>query len=235
MLWNSLALNYAALCMVHNVFMGSLDRVLLAMSEHLPVHTVIAPRGRLRNMRLEKTLRDGGSNWVEVENAQQYLEAVADLGEKSCCVVAGFSWRIRQEFIDSSRYVINFHPGDLLSCRGPQPLESALCDGHEIIGVSAHLIDSEEMDVGPILARELIDVNTGKGYHWHKQAVNELCFKLGNELFAEIARDELRQPEHWDSAASHWYERPSQETLKRLYSAPSLQRFRQGGLSPLQG
>jgi len=219
-----------------NVFLGSLDRVLLAMAAHLPVRAVIAPRGRLRNMRLEQRLRDEGTHWREISGGDEYLAAVADLGPKGYCAVAGFSWRIRRDFIDSSEAVINFHPGDLLRCRGPQPLEAALCHGHAEVGVSAHLIDSEELDRGPLIARRLMPVDPERGYSWHKYQVDRLAFELADELFADLARGNVLRAQGWDSSGARWYDKPPAETLKRLYSAPSLAKFyRDTDIADLRG
>ena len=205
-----------------NVFLGSLDRVLAQMAAHLPIATVIAPKGRLRNMRLEHRLRGQGVDWIEVADRSEYLEAVADLPPRAVCAVAGFSWRIEQPFIDSSDMVINFHPGDLLSCRGPQPLEAALWHGHEHIGACAHLIDSEEMDSGPMLERRLIEVDQSRGFHWHKQRSQDLLSVIAEQIFQSLAAGDTLAAERWDVSASHWYPQLEPEQRAQLYKVARL-------------
>ena len=208
-----------------NIFLGSMEWVLELMSRHLDVDLVIAPRGRLRNMRLEKRLRDGGTRWLTIDDAAQYRELIAGLQGINLCVVAGFSRRIDQATIDRCERIINFHPGDLLCCRGPQPLESALLAGHTQLGVCAHLIDSETMDAGPIVARSLFDVRPERGYQWHHSELQQHIAEVATVVFSTIAGGEPLPTRDWDVEASQWFERPPADELKRLYSAPSLARF----------
>ncbi len=205
-----------------NVFIGSMDRVLMAMADHMPVHVVIASRGRLRNMRLEKQLRGSGTLWLEYTGREGFLEVIANIDDPGICAVAGFSWRLEQPFIDACELLVNIHPGDLLCCRGPQPIEAALYHRHTSLGVCAHIIDSEAMDAGPILHSDSLSVDPSKGYHWHKSQINHLTYKVTNRLMKRLAAGERPLGQHWDVDASHWYERLPREEVKAMVIAPCL-------------
>jgi hypothetical protein len=208
-----------------NIFLGSFDHILDTMDRVLGVDIVLAPKGRLRNMRLERRLRDAGVGWRELPNRESFVEQRADLGELGVCVVAGFSWMIPQSMIDSSRVVINCHPGDLLSCRGPQPIEAALYHRHEALGACVHLIGNEVMDSGPLLARELMPVDTKRDYRWHRQQLMQLLVRQAESVFGKYQAGASATATPWQLSASNWYPRPPAEVVKKLYLARTLGDF----------
>jgi methionyl-tRNA formyltransferase len=210
-----------------NVFFGSYDQLLEAMDQHIAVDIVLAPKGRLRNMRLERRLRDRGVDWRELPDRETFLQCQQELGDLGYCGVGGFSWRISQSVIDASTLVINCHPGDLLVCRGPQPLAAALIEQHATLGACVHIIDSEAMDSGPLLARELMQVDPTKGYSWHKQQLMRLLADAAAQVFSRLAAGQPVVETAWAVEESHWHPQPEPELLKRLYMTPSLADFYQ--------
>jgi methionyl-tRNA formyltransferase len=208
-----------------NLFLGSVDRVLASMSERIPVAAVVAPRGRLRNLRLQKKLVQEGTQWIEIASRADFLQAVAPFEEIGLVAVAGFSWRINADVIARSQQIVNFHPGDIFKCRGPQPLESSLINGFGNIGVTAHVIDSEEMDSGPVLHRNTAEINPDKGYSWHKHLSNDMLRAVADKVFDAVSGNQDLPPESWDVEQSTWYPREHHDVLKALYCAPRLSDF----------
>ena len=207
------------------VFLGTYDRILEAMDRHMPVNTVIAPRGSLRNMRLEHRLRERGVEWLEVTDREAFMALQSTLPDPGYCAVAGFSWRIPQSLIDRSKAVINFHPGDLFRCRGPQPIAAGLYYRHPELGACTHLIDSEAIDSGPMLERELVPVNPDRGYSWHKQQVMQLLTGQAERLFAALAGGAILEGHSWDVEASTWHPKLAPAVLQALYTTPSIAEF----------
>jgi methionyl-tRNA formyltransferase len=208
-----------------NVFLGSLDHVLDRMDQILGVDIVLAPKGYLRNMRLERRLRDAGVDWWEVSSRDSFLEHLQNLAALDVCTVAGFSWKIPQSMIDKSEVIVNCHPGDLLVCRGPQPIETAVYHRHKTLGACVHLIDDEAMDSGPLLSRALMDVDVARDYRWHKQQLLRLQVEQAGIVFSRIQAGEPLQATLWDVSASNWYPRLPAEVLKKLYLARTLADF----------
>lgn len=58
---------------------------------------------------------------------------------------------------------LNIHPSALPKYRGPSPIQSALLNGEEKIGISIMLLD-EQMDHGPILAQKEISIEPEEDY-----------------------------------------------------------------------
>jgi len=207
-------------------FIGSYDKVLESLDRHMQVSTVIAPRGRLRNMRLERRLRERGVSWIEVDGREDFLVAQAALGSLALAVVAGFSWKIPQSMIDRCSAVINAHPGDLLQCRGPDPIAAGLANNHTELGACLHLIDSEAMDAGPLLARATLPVEPARGFAWHREQVMQLLLGQCESVFSMLAAGAMPVPQPWAIAQSRWYPRLDLEQRKKLYMALSIAQFR---------
>jgi folate-dependent phosphoribosylglycinamide formyltransferase PurN len=68
-------------------------------------------------------------------------------------LVMNFDQILRREFIAASGRVVNVHPSLLPALRGPCPVFWALAEGRSEVGVSLHLIEDENIDVGPLLAQ----------------------------------------------------------------------------------
>lgn len=211
--------------LLNNAFFGSYDKVLQAMDAHLPVQIVVSPRRTLRNMRLEQRLRARGVQWYDVADREEFSALLTRLPELHYCVVAGFSWMIPQLQIERSRAVINFHPGDLLRCRGPQPLAAALYHQHPHLGACAHLIDSQALDCGPLLARDLLTVEPQRDYSWHHQQLMQLLATQAGRVCSELASGVEPMGQAWAVEQSQWYPRLQPALLAQLYTAPTLARF----------
>jgi methionyl-tRNA formyltransferase len=69
-------------------------------------------------------------------------------------LVMNFDQVLRREFIAAaSGQVVNVHPSHLPALRGPCPVFWALAEGRAEAGVSLHLIEDENIDVGAVLAQ----------------------------------------------------------------------------------
>lgn len=77
--------------------------------------------------------------------------------------------------------VLNIHPSLLPLYRGPSPLQSALLNGATETGVTIMLVDAE-MDHGPILAQEKIDLPNDTNY----LILQKQLATLGAQLFTKI-------------------------------------------------
>ncbi len=97
--------------------------------------------------------------------------------------VACFSKRIPHAILDIPRFgCLNVHPSLLPANRGPEPLFWTFREGSQLTGVTIHLME-EDMDSGPILAREVVDVPDGISY----SQLEAQCAELGGRLLARSA------------------------------------------------
>src|SRR3989344_3732599 len=68
-------------------------------------------------------------------------------------VVSFLYWKkIKKPLIDLAKFgCVNFHPAPLPDYKGRAGYNTAILDGKKYFGVSAHYIDSEQLDTGPII------------------------------------------------------------------------------------
>mgnify|MGYP003522609565 CR=1 FL=1 len=96
-------------------------------------------------------------------------------------VVASYGKIIPQNILDIPKFkTLNIHPSLLPKLRGPSPIASSILSEDET-GVSIMRLDSE-MDHGPILAQEKIDID------WPPYAdeLEKISAKVGAEMLAKI-------------------------------------------------
>lgn len=102
-------------------------------------------------------------------------------------VVMNFDQILGQKFIGAPRFgIVNVHPSLLPAFRGPTPAFWALFEGKADAGVSLHVIDSTEIDAGPILVQEQVPIDKGTTVAW----LTMILFLRGASLL-ETAISEL--------------------------------------------
>jgi methionyl-tRNA formyltransferase len=146
---------------------------------------------------------------VQRLTATETLSTLAAYEADVICV-ACFPLRIPRVLIDLPRLgCLNVHPSLLPANRGPVPLFWTFRAGHEITGVTIHLID-EGMDSGAILAQKPLPVPDGISY----DALEFQCIQQGKSLLAQtvwhLSRgDALPTPQ--DNTQSSYHPFPSNE------------------------
>jgi len=208
-----------------NVFLGTFDGVLAAMSEHMDVAQVRSQHGKLRNARLQHKLQQQGVDWQELDTRADFDNWIAAQGSIKLCVVAGFSYILPRSLISSCATVINFHPGLLQQCRGPQPVAAAIEAGHQDFGVSVHRIDSEAIDAGPIIEQRIIPINYGTSYGANYQSIKAVMAAVGQEVFCRYGDGEWPAGSTWLVREEAYLPRLSSEQLVDLVKAPTLTRW----------
>lgn len=104
---------------------------------------------------------------------------IKELGENPTGVLVSFGKIIPKEIIDFfDPGIINLHPSLLPKYRGSTPIETAILNGDQEIGVSLMQLDPK-MDAGPIYSQEKIDIN---GQIWSKQEYYKILSNLGNKI-----------------------------------------------------
>jgi len=83
---------------------------------------------------------------------------IPELKDFDLFIVASYGKIIPQTILDIPKHgVLNIHPSLLPKYRGPSPIQSAILDDDKSTGVSIMKLDAE-MDHGPVLAQEKIDI-----------------------------------------------------------------------------
>ncbi|MBU4223833.1 methionyl-tRNA formyltransferase [Patescibacteria group bacterium] len=103
-------------------------------------------------------------------------------------IVADYGKIIPKNILDIPEYgAINIHPSLLPKYRGPSPIQSFILSGEKETGVTIILLD-EEMDHGPILAQQSLNLETGFPIG---NPVSKLYYKELEEKLAELGGELL--------------------------------------------
>ncbi len=117
----------------------------------------IAALGRAAGAGVETEVVD----WADFDDRVAFSEAVVDAAERHgarALVLAGFMRVLSRSAVDRYRdRIINIHPALLPSFPGAHAIRDALAYGVTVTGVTVHFVD-EEIDHGPIIAQEAVDV-----------------------------------------------------------------------------
>ncbi len=142
-----------------------------------------------RNLELHKNII---STWCESKNIECWQpETLKDLDIKSSPlgkekfdvgIVVSYPKILKKEILDlPTSGCLNIHPSLLPKYRGPSPIQSALLNGDEKIGISIMKLD-EEVDHGPILIQTEMDLETEDV----NVQVERKAGSFGAELLAQI-------------------------------------------------
>ncbi|MDR2646489.1 MAG: hypothetical protein LBC04_04985 [Holosporaceae bacterium] len=113
--------------------------------------------------------------YVVVKTFDDIKVAFDNISHIGLLVVASFGIILREDLIKKCGHVVNIHPGDIPNCRGRHPLPCAILNKHKFMAITAHLIDSEKIDCGPIIAKIVIPINYRESYrHNEKRLLSNL-------------------------------------------------------------
>jgi len=117
---------------------------------------------------------------------------IPELSDFDLFVVASYGKIIPQAILDLPKDgVLNIHPSLLPKYRGPSPIQSAILDDDKQTGVSIMKLDAE-MDHGPILAQEKIDIKEWQPLFDMKKVMAE----KGAELLLKHHKDIPSEQDH---------------------------------------
>ena len=156
------------------------------------------PRGRKMLMTPPEA-----KEWAQAHNipvlqpekiASEFLDELEDMSPEegwSVFIVAAYGKLLPKELLEMPKYnVVNVHPSLLPRLRGANPIRGAILADEKEVGVSVMLVD-EEMDHGPILAQEKVDLKSlsgskGDGWPPHGNELDELLARKGGELLGDV-------------------------------------------------
>ncbi len=100
-------------------------------------------------------------------------------------IVAAYGKIIPESIINLPKYgTINVHPSLLPKYRGPSPVQAVILNGDKETGVSIMLLD-KEMDHGPIIAKEIVNLDD----HPYLSELKEKMAKIAGKLIIKTVPD----------------------------------------------
>lgn len=136
-------------------------------------------------------------------------------------VVASFGLILKNEYIRKNRYIVNFHPGDIPACRGRHPLPCAIKYRHEFMGITAHLIQNEKIDAGPICHKVLLPIDYTDSYKGNEKRLLSVLPMMVEKIISEFLRTDGLTAVAVKSDGNYY--RPlTGEELDRIFNAKTL-------------
>lgn len=144
----------------------------------------------------------------------------------SIYIVCAYGKLIPADILQIPKYgAINIHPSLLPKYRGPSPIQTALLNGDKETGATVMLLD-EEMDHGPILAREKIEIKPEEIY----PELSERLARVGAALLLKTLPDWLAnkiKPQPQDHAKATFTKLLTREDGKIDWQKPAQTIFNQ--------
>ena len=168
-----------------NVFIGHYHQVLAAFHNKAEVELVIVERGKECATSVLEYAESNKIPAIEVINSRDLDDA---LGSKEVClaVVASFGIILKNRAIQACRCIVNFHPGDVERVRGRHPLPQTILNGDPDMVISAHLINSDAIDAGPILGRLFLPIDYSDDYASNYQCLLDSLESFSGTILSRV-------------------------------------------------
>lgn len=206
-----------------NVFIGHYPQVLDAFHRLHPVNHIIIESGKSAAKEVIEYAEAKQIPLSPVANSPEIDDLFREM-KVDKAVVASFGLILRKATIQACRRIINFHPGDIELFRGRHPLPQTILNGWPEMAISAHLIDSESIDAGPILGRLLLPIDYNSSYSAN-------CDRLLKSLpsFAHLILKQAFNGSHCHRSfipkAGSYYPPVENSLLKKMMHSDTLQKY----------
>jgi len=145
------------------VFMGHYLEALNELGRRFRVNIAIVEK-KPSNKAVVAYCMDKRIPCVTIATYEDILKATEHLGKIDLTIVASFGTILKKSYIRRCRNIVNVHAGDTARYRGRHPLPCAIIDRAKTMGVTIHLIDSEKIDAGPVLAKVIMPIDYSISY-----------------------------------------------------------------------
>lgn len=196
---------------------GARQALLYLLKNGIKVPLVVAQKDEACEKNLYQTARAGNIRVISANKLYDLIkEKNAAVGNVDLIISYLFWSRIKKPLIDLGRQgCINFHPAPLPDYKGRAGYNTAILDKRAWFGVSAHYIDSEDFDSGPIIKVLTFPIDPDTETVLHLEATSQR--KL-SELF-ETVIDMFRRGEEIKTTANKggiYLSADELEALKRV-------------------
>jgi len=208
-----------------NIFMGHFDVVLCELLRNrIPIGLAIV-EDKPVNLKVVEICQKEGIPVYKIVNYSEIMRICSRYKYIKFCFVASFGKILKKDFIDKCEYIINFHPGDVLTCRGRHPLPAAVLHGYSEMGITVHSIEDEGVDSGPILYRLLMPIDYNSSYKANEKRLLKALRYLTILVATDINEGRIVYY-YWDVKKSIYFKPLKKEILEEIINSKSLKRLK---------
>ncbi len=205
-----------------NLFMGHFDSVLNEILKYISIDHVIVEEKKANSAVIELCI-ERNISFTVIKDFAGILSVMELLESVQLCFVASFGIILKEPFIKRCEQIVNFHLGDVENCRGRHPLPSAILNRHTSMGVTVHLINSERIDAGPILAKLLMTINYSESYLYNEIRLIRAATRLAALVMDDYLQCGRMIAYEWNVVSSQYYSPLEGEILKIIIESKRLE------------
>lgn len=202
-----------------NVFMGAYVDVLRVLNKKIGIVKALVENKESSSSVVEYC-KGHGIEYEYVSTSRSIESALSGMNV-NIAVVASFGVILNQSFIDKCSSIYNFHPGDILRVRGRHPLPWTILKRMNLMSVSVHEIDSQEIDAGPLIFQYHVPIDYDKSY---KENENRLL--SGIETSTEYLCSQIESGDvpswKWKPISGSYYQKMPSEKLDLIINSERL-------------
>lgn len=190
------------------IYIGHFFEALQAIHKQTDLSLVIGEKGKTSEIIFDYCKKNM-LPLALVGNSQELGEVLtAAKAKEKILFSAGCGILFPQKIIELCSCIVNFHPGDIFTCRGRHPLPFAILKKLPLMAFTAHLIDSEKIDAGPLLAQMFLPIDYNLSYKMNEQALLDVLPIFIESVIVLLSRD--------NTSFLHWYGRINSPYNKKL-------------------
>jgi methionyl-tRNA formyltransferase len=203
-----------------NVFIGHYHQVLEAFHQISPVDLILVESvEKAGSVILEYAERHRIPLRV-TRTSQDINDALTECSVR-LAVVASFGVILRSPAICACEKIVNFHPGDVEYFRGRHPLPQTILNKWPDMCLTAHFIENESIDSGPLLRRLSLPINYDGSFEENYARLRKQLFSFASEALIQVlSGNYYARP--FSPKINSYYRPLSSEVLSRILSAERL-------------
>lgn len=202
-----------------NVFLGTYWEVLDAARETVGIDLVVVEDKPTAARAAEHARRCGIPVAVLAQGAR-----LSDIFPSSVdlAVVGSFGRILRMPVIGRCKAVLNVHPGIVEVCRGRHTLPVNVLRGDPMMGITFHLIESEEIDAGPIVAQIRLPIDYDADFDANHARLRRALEPMARLVLAEYASRGVFPAWAWTPTPDSYHPPLPPETFRTVLEAGRL-------------
>lgn len=153
-----------------------------------------------------------------------FLDSFSDQIE--LCLVASFGLLLENDFLKKVNWTVNIHPGSLETCRGRHPLPFAISKGLQFMTVTAHLIENEKIDNGPVVASFSLPIDYEKTYTYNDKKLRATLPFLTELIVSQYKNERRIFTGNIDLSSAPYNKRLESEVLHEMMNAKNLLKYK---------
>lgn len=202
------------------IFIGHNVQTLEELKKLCPIKYTIVEDNEYRNKNIILFCEENNIKYHKVKDNEEIFNIIKN-DNIDFALMFGFGIILKQNVINHIKQIVNIHNGNLRYNRGPQPLIQAILQKRLYMTLTAHFVESEQIDKGKIITEVNLPINYNLSYHQNNDALVSFIPSIVNNIYNAFKNDCLEGFNFTTEEGSYKSYIPSNEakqilTIKKL-------------------